>query len=191
MDFTFFKDQIFPLDLDDSLWITMIHSGQKFESLSGDIFYAPASNPVKRTLRADHIILNDIMVQKLQDFYYAMHASIFMFPVKDPNYHAVNNIQIGAGDGIRKSYAVFTTIAGYIDDNIMPVLSTLIVKINGVTITAYNVQNNIITFTTAPAMGAVITASFEYNRIMRFHNDGVTIAPDNAKKIFYASFMLE
>ena len=114
-----------------------------------------------------------------------------MFPAKDPDYYAAGNIQIGTGDGVRKSYSIFTTIAGYIDDNIMPVLSTVMVKINGVTTTAYNVQNNVMTFTTAPAVGAVIHASFEYNRIMRFHTDGVTIAPDNTKKIFYASFMLE
>jgi hypothetical protein len=59
------------------------------------------------------------------------------------------------------------------------------VKKDGVTTTAYTVNNTqgVVTFTTAPANGVVVTASFEFDTPMRFLQNSFQLKPDIASDI--------
>lgn len=85
--------------------------------------------------------------------------------------------EIGSGDGTNKTFYLSKTYEKtgpnpYPRRIKSPVTGTVVVAINGVTTTAFTVNaDGVILFTSAPAIGAVVTAGFEFRVVGRFESE--------------------
>ena len=116
-------------------------------------------------------------LQTLIGFINSMSGQIGTFLYSDEDDNAVSNQQIGTGDGSTTNFALIRAFGGYIEP-VSRVNAVSSVSIAGTATTAYTVNQDSgnesgssITFTTAPAPGAEITASFTYYWRCRFSED--------------------
>jgi len=79
---------------------------------------------------------------------------------------------IGVGDGATKSFQIVRNIGGFLEAVQNPMNQTATVYVNGVSKvqgTDYTIANGVVTFISAPASGASITADFIMLHRVRFH----------------------
>ena len=123
---------------------------------------------------------NDLEI--LNAFFIARRGKAYGFRFKDwSDYQAINtNIAVGNGSTttfqLIKIYADFAS--SYIRTIKKPVSDTVKIYLNGtLQSSGYTVNHitGIITFTTAPASGVVITADFEFDVPVRFDTDDANI----------------
>jgi uncharacterized protein (TIGR02217 family) len=96
-------------------------------------------------------------------------ANLFLFP--DPQDNTVTQAQFGVGDGVSTSFQLSRNIYGAVDiiQNVNGVPS---IYVEGVlTIPASISLTGVVTFTTAPIAGAVLTWSGRYYYLCRFDED--------------------
>ncbi len=92
-----------------------------------------------------------------------------------------NDQVIGSGTGTKTAFQLLKTYGigarKYAREITAPVASTVRVAINGVTTTSFTVDDTtgLVTFTTAPAAAASITAGFEFDVPVRFDTDELAI----------------
>lgn len=98
-------------------------------------------------------------------------------PTRVPTISAVDQT-IGTGNGAQRDFQITKTYhAGsetYVRDIYLPITSTVVVAVDGVpTASGWTVSRSggVISFTTAPASGAVITCGFLFDVCVRFEND--------------------
>ena len=90
----------------------------------------------------------------------------------DPTDNAVVDQGFGFGDGSTKTFTMARTLGGFIEP-VGWVTALINVKVNG-TLVSSGVSlatPNSLVFTTAPASGAIVTASFSYAFLCRFLDD--------------------
>ena len=116
-------------------------------------------------------------------FYNAMAGGCYAFLFLDPDDNSVTGQALGTGDGSTKAFTFARTLGGAAGSTTEPVgyVSTsaaLNVYVNGVlqassayTITRTSYYGQTVTFTTAPASAAVITADFSFYYAVRFKDD--------------------
>ncbi len=120
-------------------------------------------------------------VQKKSDFiavvkfFYARLGRARGFRFKDwTDYEAVNE-QIGIGDGSTILFQLvknYNSLVTYQRKITRPVAGTTSIRVNGViTPFSINVDTGVVTINPAPAIAAVITASFEFDVPVRFDSD--------------------
>lgn len=114
--------------------------------------------------------------QTLLGFINQMQGMYGTFAYTDPYDNAVTLQGIGTGDGVTKIFPLVRAFGGYVE----PVLNATAitqVQVSGSNVTAYTgIQQGAygtdsISFTSAPASNAPITASFTYSWPCRFLND--------------------
>jgi uncharacterized protein (TIGR02217 family) len=111
-------------------------------------------------------------LQSLMGLYLQCEGQYGTFLYTDPTDNAVAGQGIATGDGATTSFTLQRTLGGFIEP-VSWVSSVANVYLNGVaqpsgwTLT----QLNTLSFTTAPASGAVITADFAYAFVCRFLDD--------------------
>jgi uncharacterized protein (TIGR02217 family) len=116
--------------------------------------------------------------QTLEAFFNSVNGSALPFHYNDPNDNAVTGGSLGTGDGTTTQFNFIRTLGG----NIAPVQdvtqSGVVIKVNGTSTGAYTFLTDAnwgftygIQFTSAPASGAAITATFNYNWPCRFDDD--------------------
>lgn len=110
-------------------------------------------------------------LKTLVGFYMQCKGGLTTFLYKDPYDYTVTNQTFGVGNGTLKVFQLIRDFGGFIDLIQAVNTSLLVIKINGVTTTAYTIANGIITFTTAPANGAVLTWSGDFYFPCRFEDD--------------------
>lgn len=114
-------------------------------------------------------------VQEIIDFFYARRGKARGFRFKDWfDYQAVDQA-IGVGDGVKTAFQLvknYTSVVTYARKITRPVAGTSVLKVNGVVVSG-TVNNNtgVATLLTAPALGAVVSASFEFDFPARFDTD--------------------
>lgn len=112
-------------------------------------------------------------------FFYARLGKARGFRFKDwSDFEAVNE-QIGVGDGSNKIFQLvknYTSLVQYQRKITRPVSGTVTVLVDGVVEPfGVNVNTGVVTFDTAPADEAVITASFEFDVPVRFDSDKLNL----------------
>lgn len=123
--------------------------------------------------------------QTLKDFFLARRGALHSFPFKDWNDYtsAANGItvptnadqEIGTGNGLKKQWQLIKTyneagVSPYVRTINLVVTSTVVVAFDGVNQTSGWTVNRdgVLTFTTAPSNGVVITAGYEFDVPVRF-----------------------
>jgi uncharacterized protein (TIGR02217 family) len=115
------------------------------------------------------------------DFFEARRGRLHAFRFKDHADFKASNQVIGTGDGVTASFQLVKTYGApsrpYVRNIPAPVPGTVLVMVNGVPATAFtlNAMMGVITFNSAPAVGASITASFEFDVPVRFDVDSITV----------------
>jgi len=120
---------------------------------------------------------------QLMGFYNARQGRFDSFLYTDVDDNAATNQVIGAGDGTTKTFQLVRAFGGFVEPVLAPNVVSA-VKLNGVTQSggAYTVSNwgattpGVVTFTTAPAAGVSVSASFTYYWPCRFDDDSVLFA---------------
>jgi uncharacterized protein (TIGR02217 family) len=79
---------------------------------------------------------------------------------------------IGTGDGVTKSFQLVRNVGGFLEAVQNPMNQTAIIYINGIAKSQgpdYSISNGLVTFNSAPAAAANITADFLMLHRVRFH----------------------
>ncbi len=109
--------------------------------------------------------------QTLLGFYLTVAGSLGVFLYRDQIFNAQTGGPSGTGDGVTTTFPFVRVV----DSAIEPaswVTGSPTVYVNGTAATGWTlVQPNNIVFASAPTMGAVITADFEYSFLCRFLED--------------------
>lgn len=135
--------------------------------------------------RCDKSLLTPADAQTLKDFFLARRGALHSFPFKDWNdfTSAADGItapvnthqQIGTGDGSKKQFQLIKTynvglVNPYVRTITLAVTSSVVVALDGVNQTSgWTVsRTGVVTFTSAPGNGVVVTAGFEFDVPVRF-----------------------
>jgi uncharacterized protein (TIGR02217 family) len=128
---------------------------------------------VKGTFNDSTSYLNQVV-----GFYMQMQGAAQSWLFDDPQDNLIPNTApatFGLGDGTTKVFQITRPIGGYADiiQNIKP--GTLVVYINGSSTTAFSIDTlGVISFTSAPANGAVLAWSGGYYFRCRFEEDSLS-----------------
>lgn len=116
--------------------------------------------------------------------HYAQRGRAYGFTFKDFTDYYVTDGSIGTGNGTATTFQLIKVydagVRQYTRTILLPDTDTLIVNLNGTPTTAFTVSDGLLTFTSAPANGAVITASFDFFVPVRFADDHIEISIEMA-----------
>ncbi len=146
----------------------------------------------RRRYNAGYGVRNTNDLHAVIGFFEARHGRLHGFRFKDwldwkscppLDEFTPTDQSIGIGDGVQSDYQLVKRyISGdqtYIRPITKPVAGTVIIALDGIEQTtgwSVDTSNGLITFDTAPASGAVITAGFEFDVPVRFDTDRLDIA---------------
>lgn len=110
-------------------------------------------------------------LKKIAGFFLARQGSWDSFLYSDPTDNTVTAQAVGTGDGVNTKFQLCRTFGynGIVEQVQNP--NTYTVYINDVSTTAYTISNGLVTFTTAPASGALVTWTGTYYYRVRFNKD--------------------
>lgn len=118
-----------------------------------------------------HPNLQSQSLQTLLGFYLQCQGQLNTFLYTDPNDNTASGQNVGTGDGTTKSFILPRTIGGF-SEPASYVTNISSILLNGTPTGAYTfTAPNIITFTTAPGAGVIITANFTFAFQCRFMED--------------------
>jgi uncharacterized protein (TIGR02217 family) len=124
-----------------------------------------------------HELLRDDATDELKTllgFFLARQGKLDDFLYEDPSDNAVTGQQLGIGDGTTTAFQCVRAYGGFVEP-VKNLNGAPVIKVDGVTKTVtthYTVSSTgLVTFATAPANGAVITADLEYYWRVRFDLD--------------------
>lgn len=113
-------------------------------------------------------------MQALAGFFNKQGGAFRSFLFTDPIDNTVTDQVFGTGDGVRTSWPLARSFGGFVEA-VDHANSITLIKINTLTTAAYTLAGNLITFTAAPAPGAVIFWSGSYYRRVRFEKDDLDL----------------
>ena len=128
-----------------------------------------------------HAIKNQTQIDELLSFFHARRGKAHAFRFKDWADYKASAQQIGVGDGTNKIFQLSKTYDSYVREITKPVSGSVKIYVNSVLQTsgvAVNSTTGVVTFTTAPAAAAVITADFEFDVPVRFDVDYLPVSFD-------------
>ena len=128
-------------------------------------------------------------LQTLMGFYLSRQGGFDSFLYKDPSDNLIASQGIGIGDGNTKSFQLIRTYGGYtepVNDIIQQVAGVPVLNIyldgvkqnSGYTVTYF--ASGLLTFTSAPGNGVVISADFSYYRRVCFDEFGASKGSSNS-----------
>ena len=111
----------------------------------------------------------------INEFYNRMRRIASGFRYKDWGDYFAKNQNIGTGDGTKTQFQLIRNYGSYSRKILKPVNGTVIVSVNGILSSpTINNVNGIITFAVAPASGAVVSSSYEFDKPVRFTSEALT-----------------
>lgn len=134
------------------------------------------SLPLQNIIDADYLTL-------LKQVFMACRGQLHSFLVKDYSDYQANNDVFGEGDGVTKTFQLSKTSAfgsaSYVRIITKPVAGAS-VTVNGVaTAATIDVTTGIVTFSVAPAAGAILRWTGEFRVPVRFNSDVLNTTIDN------------
>ena len=131
----------------------------------------------------NHGIKDELQIKALLEFFRMVNGRAIGFRYKDWSDYIAIGENIGTGDGVtttfqlKRTYTFGAGLISHVRDIKKPVANTEKIYVNGTLTTAYTIDytTGIVTFNTAPAAGAAITADFEFDVPCRFNVDNMNI----------------
>ena len=130
-----------------------------------------------------HAIKNQSQINELLSFFRKMRGKAYAFRFKDWADYSAAGQEIGVGDGVNKNFQLVKNydsnpriiskpVSGSVNIYVDAALQTSGVAVNSTT--------GIVTFTTAPISGKVISADFDFDVPVRFDTDYLPVTFDSA-----------
>lgn len=158
---------------------------------SGHEYRVARQSRPRRRWQFDKLLMEPATWGNLIDFWVARRGHLHGFRFKDwsdfttaaDGVSAVTNLDVvlGTGDGIETQFQLVKTydfggLNPFNEAIKLPVAGTVTVAVAGTPTTSYTVTNpgGLITFTTAPTAGQVVTAGFQFDRSVRFNQSDET-----------------
>lgn len=159
---------------------------------SGHEYRISRASRARRRYQFDKLLLEPAQWGALIEFWMARRGHLHGFRFKDwsdwssasDGVSTPTNLDqvLGTGDGIETQFQLVKTyddggINPYTESVTLPVAGTLVVAVAGTPTTSYTVTNpgGLITFASAPGVGDIVTAGFEFDRPVRFNQSDETI----------------
>lgn len=130
-----------------------------------------------------HAIKSQAQIDELVAFFRRMHGKAYAFRFKDWADYSATAQEIAVADGVEQNFQLVKTYDSYSREISKPVSGSTKIYIDGVEQTtgvAVDSTSGVVSFTTAPADGGVITADFEFDIPVRFDADYLPITFDAA-----------
>ena len=111
---------------------------------------------------------------QMAGFFNARNGAFDSFLFTDPDDYTIASGQvIGTGDGVNKLFQLVRTFGGYVEPVFDLVSGTYAVSLNGVVqVSGVSINaTGLVSFTTAPGAGVVVSWGGNYYRRMRFEQD--------------------
>jgi len=160
---------------------------------SGHEYRVARQARARRRYQFDKLLMEPTEWGALIDFWVARRGHLHGFRFKDwsdyttatDGVSARTNLDVvlGTGDGLETQFQLvkvydFGGFNPFAEPITLPVAGTLAVAVAGSPTTSYTVTNpgGLITFASAPALGAVVTAGFEFDRSVRFNQSDETMS---------------
>ncbi len=110
-------------------------------------------------------------LQQLMGFFLARQGQFDSFLYLDPTDYLVASQVIGVGDGVTTSFPLIRDLGGWVEP-IGQAANTPTVTIGGTPATGWTIAGNLLTFGSAPALGAQIqVVNLEFYFVCRFLDD--------------------
>ncbi len=118
-------------------------------------------------------------LQKLVGFWLRHRGAFEPFRYRDPDDFAVTDSPIGIGTGTKAEFQLVRSLGGsgsaYRFDEPIQEIEAVTVKVDGVAVSALLGTAGVVTLAEAPALGAVVTASFSYWWRVRFTDPDIDV----------------
>lgn len=126
-------------------------------------------------IKCSYTALGQQEVEQAAGFFARVKGELLPFLWKDPEDYRENNVRIGTGNGENRE---FQLLRNYADEYVEPIYDvvpgTLAVFVDGVAVGFSLDADGLVIITAPPAIGAVITATFEYYWRVAFDTDSIT-----------------
>ena len=122
-------------------------------------------------------IRSEADIATLLAFFRARMGPARAFRLRDPFDATATNAAIGSGDGLRRRFE----LVKHYDESprriVRPVAGSVRVAVNGVATQGFAMEDGgVVILDTAPGVGAVVTASFTFDVVVRFAEDRLRVA---------------
>lgn len=159
---------------------------------SGHEYRIARQSRPRRRYQFDKLLMEPSQWGSLIDFWIARRGHLHGFRFKDwsdfttaaDGVSAVTNLDVvlGTGDGVETQFQLVKTydfggLNPFNEAIKLPVAGTVTVAVAGTPTVAYTLTNpgGLLTFTTAPTVGQVVTAGFQFDRSVRFNQSDETM----------------
>ena len=152
------------------LWSTKVQTAASGKELRASYYSYP-----KWQFSLSYEVLRDTgqaEIQSLIGLFNACKGSYDYFLYTDSDDCAVTGQSFGIGDGSTKTVGLVRSYGGFVEP-IGAVNGTPTIYINGSSTSAYTITNNVLTFTSAPSSGSVLTWTGNFYYKCRFMQDSM------------------
>lgn len=124
-------------------------------------------------LRSDAAFLE---LQYMEGFFNSVAGSARAWLFSDPDDNAVTGQPFGLGDGANAQFGLVRAFGGFVDPIFAPV-PTPTIYVDGLPAVNFSLgAQGLITFTSPPAIGAILTWTGSFNWVVRFDSDELPLS---------------
>jgi uncharacterized protein (TIGR02217 family) len=183
-----FDDVVFPLQIGREAEMTAAFSTNIVTTLSGHERRNSSWSNARLSYDAGPGVRSEAELGQLLSFFRARRGPAVGFRFTDPFDNSSNAMtgtpnsldqSLGLGDGVRTAFPLLKTygLDGQVRRITRPVAASVLVAVNGVTATGWSLAaGGVISFASAPPVGAVVTAGYRFDVPVRFASDQMDMA---------------
>jgi uncharacterized protein (TIGR02217 family) len=172
-----FDDVLFPLALGSEAGVSPGFSTAIVTSAGGHEARNASWSEARAKYDVGPGVRSEADIATLLGFFRARMGPARGFRLRDPFDWQGNDEMLGTGDGTTARFALVRHYNAMTRRITRPVAGSVTVKVGGVATTAFSVMDGgFIEFDTAPASGAVVTASFDFDVPVRFAEDALSVS---------------
>ncbi|WP_394652445.1 TIGR02217 family protein [uncultured Sphingomonas sp.] len=171
-----FDDVRFPLALGREVEVVAEHSTAIVASAGGHEARNAAWEQARARYDVGPGVRSEADIAQLLAFYRARLGPARAFRLRDPFDWRAAGERLGTGDGVRMRFALVKRYEGVVRRITRPTPGTLTVFVNGAATSAFTLEpGGQVAFDAPPAVGAVVTASFDFDVAVRFAEDSLRV----------------
>lgn len=121
--------------------------------------------------------IDDQQLEEVTEFFHVVGGMAGTFQFRDWNDYQGGDQVLGTGDGSNRYFQLYRNYTrGSITRRRIvtrPDPATIVVRVNGVSVSFSHVAKGLLLLTSAPANGAVVAADFDFDVLVRFDDDSL------------------
>ena len=172
-----FDDVLFPLALGREAEVAPSFSTAVLTSAGGAETRNAAWAEARTSYDVGPGVRSEVDIAALIGFFRARMGPARGFRLRDPYDHAGVDEPLGAGDGVIRRFALVRRYGEMTRRITRPVAGSVAIAVGGVATQGFSVEpGGWVVLDTAPAGGAAVTASFQFDVPVRFAEDRLSVA---------------